>query len=294
MLDIRHFHVVFTLPAELRPLAAFAPRVVYNTLLRATARTLLGFGKSHLGGTLGATLVLHTWTRDLRLHPHVHAIVTSGALSADGQWLAAHDKFLFPVRALGVVLRAKMLAALAKAYRDRAFDGFADFADPLGFDHLMQRAAKAPYWYVFAKPSFEHGRDVVGYLGRYTHRVGISNSRLLAYSLHKVTFRTKNGHTKTLAPVEFLRRFVAHVLPDGLHKIRHLGLYASACRKRRQRARACLGGTVCPRTTPLDWRAKLLALTGRDPGICPRCGGPLFTITVIVARARDPPSGAPA
>jgi hypothetical protein len=285
MLDTRHFHVVFTLPAELRPLAAFAPRAVYDALFHAVGRTLVELGRRRFSATVGATLVLHTWTRDLRLHPHVHAIVTAGGLSAEGRWCGAHRKFLFPVRALGQVFRAKMLAELHRAQQAHAFDRFSDFADPEGFSRLMQRAASPP-WNVYAKPSFAHGRHVLAYLGRYTHRVGISNSRLLTASAHKVTFRTKHGLTETLTPVEFLRRFVQHVLPDGLHKIRHVGLYASAQGKRREQARACLGGGV--RSAPrLDWRAQLAALTGRDPAICPRCGGPL--VTIAVARCRDPP-----
>jgi len=288
MLDTRHFHVVFTLPAQLRPLAAFAPRVVYDALFRAAGRTLVAFGRRRFKAIVGATLVLHTWTRELRLHPHVHAIVTAGGLSADGCWRAAHRKFLFPVGPLRQVFRAKMLAELAKAHRAHAFDRFGDFTDPEGFSRLMQRACRQP-WHVYAKPSFAHGRHVLAYLGRYTHRVGISNSRLLAASAHKVSFRTKHGRTETIAPVEFLRRFVAHVLPDGLHKIRHIALYASACVEPLEQARACLDGARCRRTQP-DWRAQLLTLTGRDVGICPRCGGPL--ITIAVARCRDPPQQA--
>jgi hypothetical protein len=285
MLDTRHFHVVFTLPAELRPLTAFAPRAVYDALLRATARTLLSFGRRRFKATLGATLVLHTWTRDLRFHPHVHAIVTAGGLSGDGRWHRAARKFLFPVRTLARVFRAKMFAELARAHRARAFDGFDDLADPQGFDRLMQGAARQA-WNVYAKPSFAHGRHVLAYLGRYTHRVGISNSRLLVASQQKITFRTKHGRTATVTPLEFLRRFVAHVLPEGLHKIRHVGLYASACAEQREVARTCIGGARCPRTQP-DWRAQLLALTGRDLAHCPRCGAPL--ITEVIARCRDPP-----
>jgi Putative transposase/Transposase zinc-binding domain len=291
MLDTGHFHVVFTLPAELRPLAAFAPRTVYDALFRAAARTLVAFGRRRFQATVGATLVLHTWTRELRFHPHVHAIVTAGGLSADGLWRGAHRKFLFPVRALGKVLRAKMLAELAKAYRTHAFDGFDDFADPEGFSHLMQRTCRQR-WNTYAKPSFAHGRHVLAYLGRYTHRVGISNSRLLAISHHKVTFRTKHGRTETVAPVEFLRRFVTHVLPDGMHKIRHVGLYASACGERREQARASLGADRHRARTRPHWRAQLLSLTGRDVATCPRCGGPL--VTVAVTRCRDPPTQAAA
>jgi len=289
MLDTRHFHVVFTVPAELRPLAAFAPRVLYGALFAAAQRTLLEFGRRRLQATLGATLVLHTWTRELHFHPHIHAIVTAGGWSTHhAGWRATHRRFLFPVVAMARVFRAKMLHELHEAYRAHAFDGFDDFVDPEGFARLMQRAAK-PSWNVYAKAPFAKGRHVIAYLGRYTHRVGIANSRLLAVSEHAITFRTKNGRTQTLDPVEFLRRFVRHVLPDGLHKIRHVGLYAPAAATRREQARAFLGPPA-RRKPPLDWRARLAALTGRDLGTCPRCGGPMASVPI--ARCRDPPPAA--
>ncbi len=289
MLDLRHFHVVFTLPAELRPLAAFAPRVVYDALMRAAHRTLLAFGKTRLRARIGATLVLHTWTRKLEFHPHVHAIVTGGGLSDDGtHWRAAPRRFLFPVHAMGQVLRGKLMTALGRAYAAGAFAGFEPFADPEGFVRLMARVAKRS-WNVYAKAPLRKGRHVLDYLGRYTHRVGIANSRLLAVSSHRVTFRTKGRATETVTPVEFLRRFVQHVLPDGLHKIRHVGLYASAASALRDRVRARLGASPrAPRSN--CWRDRLLQLTGRDPSRCLRCGGPL--VTLLVAPCRDPPARA--
>jgi len=286
MLDVPHFHVVFTLPAELRPLAAFAPRVVYGALMRVAQQTLLGFGRTRLRGPIGATLVLHTWTRTLQFHPHVHAIVTAGALSADGaRWHTAPRRYLFPVHAMGRVLRGKLMTALGRAYADGAFAGFDDFVDPQGFARLMARLPKRS-WNVYAKAPFKKGRHVLDYLGRYTHRVGIANSRLLSVSPHKVTFRTKGQATETLPPVAFLRRFVQHVLPDGLHKIRHVGLYASATARLRETARLHLGARArSPR--PSSWRKRFLQLTGREPSRCPRCGGPL--VTLGVAPSRDPP-----
>jgi hypothetical protein len=233
MLDVRHFHVVFTLPAELRPPAAFAPRALFAALFHAAERTLLEMAQQRFQATLGATIVLHTWTRELVFHPHVHAIVTGGGLSSDAaSWRPASRRFLFPVKAMGRVFRGKMLHALHQAYRARAFRGFDAFDDPEGFTRLMQRAAK-PSWNVYAKPPFAKGKHVLAYLGRYTHRVGIANSRLLHLSDNAVLFRTKGDATKTLSPVEFLRRLVQHVLPDRLHKIRHIGLYAESTGPRR-------------------------------------------------------------
>lgn len=291
MVDVRHFHVVFTLPSELRPLAAFAPRIVYDALLQVVGRTLLDFGRSRLSATLGATLVLHTWTRELHLHPHVHAIVTGGGLSLDGRrWVAAQRGYLFPVKAMSRVLCGKMMTALSDAYRRGDFAGFDDFRDPEGFDRLMRSVAKLS-WNVYAKPSFEKASHVVRYLGSYTHRVGIANSRLLAVDGEHVTFRTRGTGTETLSPVAFLMRFVQHVLPDGFHKIRHVGLYASVDK----RARALrLLGVVHDRAPMRTWQQRLAELTGRDVRVCPCCLSPMVSLPLPDALARAPPGGAAA
>lgn len=286
MLDVRHFHVVFTLPSELRPLARRAPRVVFEALFHAAQRTLLEFGQSRLHATVGATLVLHTWTRKLEFHPHVHAIVTAGGLSADGErWRPASRRFLFSVEAMGKVFRGKMMTALGRAYDDGAFAPLRNLHDPQAFAAWMARLPKR--WNVYAKAPFKMGRHVLAYLGRYTHRVGIANSRLLAVSERAVTFRTKGHATETLTPVDFLRRFVQHVLPDGLHKIRHVGLYATASAARRELARERLGHTV-RRLPRQDWRQQLARLTGRNIAVCTLCGGRL--VTLIVPACRDPPT----
>jgi hypothetical protein len=284
MLDTTHFHVVFTLPAELRPLAAFAPRVIFEALFASAGRTLLAFGTRQLKATIGATLVLHTWTRDLRFHPHIHAIVTAGGLSLDGlRWCKAQRDFLFPVKAMGRVLRGKMIDALKREYRKGAFATFDDFDDPEAFARLVRTIAKRS-WNVYAKKTFAKGEHVIGYLGRYTHRVGIANSRIIASRNDVVAFRTKGGNVETLSPVAFLRRFVQHVLPDGFHKIRHIGLYAS--KDKRALAHAKLG-TRLPVARCSSWREHLLELTGRDVTLCPRCLAPLRAVPLAVAR--DPP-----
>jgi len=286
MLDVRYFHVVFTLPAELRPLAAFAPRVVYDALFQAAARTLLEFGERRLSAKLGATLILHTWTRDLRFHPHVHAIVTGGGLALDAsRWCTGHRRFLFPVKAMGRVLRGKMSQTLREAYRKGEFARFDDFLDPEGFDRLLARIA-TKNWNVYAKPSFDKGDHVLKYLGRYTHRVGLANSRLLDVTSSSITFRTKGEATATLSPVQFLRRFVQHVLPTGYHKIRHVGLHASD--SLRDRARL-LSGTQLVVSPPLSWRERLEKLTGRDLATCPRCSGLLAPIAIPTPQSRAPP-----
>ena len=301
LLPVRHFHVVFTLPSELRGLSKFRPRELYDALFAAAAETLLELGESRLSAKLGVTMVLHTWTRDLRLHPHVHAILTAGGLGIeDGRWKPSNNKYLFPVHAMGALLRGKMMAALHRLHARGVFSDFDDFADPEGFDRLTARLARAS-WVVYAKRPFRDARFVLRYLGRYTHRVAISNSRIIAMTDDAVTFRTKDSQTATLTPVEFLRRFVQHVLPDGLHKIRHYGLYAgSHVQGALGTARAML---ATPAPSPVQaaevelsspvatasWADLLRAVTGRDAERCPRCGGRLEHLPVVAsARAPSP------
>jgi len=244
-----------------------------------------------LHATLGITLVLHTWTRKLEFHPHVHGLVTAGGLLEDQSgWKAASETYLFPIDAMRVVFRAKMLAAIAKLYESGRFASFDDFADPERFDRLMGRIAQKK-WVVYAKKPFREVRHVLQYLGRYTHRVAISNGRLVDVTQTTVAFRTKEGKVTTLEPVEFLRRFVQHVLPDGFHKIRHYGLYSAAASKQvLEVARACLGLTTAhpPTSAVMSWIERLRALTGCDVSRCPRCHGPLARVPL--ARQQAPPS----
>ncbi|HYU09720.1 MAG TPA: IS91 family transposase [Gemmatimonadales bacterium] len=298
LLPVHHFHVVFTLPSELRGLAKFRPRELYDALFAAAAETLLKLGRTRLSAKLGVTMVLHTWTRDLRLHPHVHAIVTAGGLGIEGEgWRPSSQKYLFPVQVMGALLRGKMMDALRRLHARGVFSRFDDFADPEGFDSLMGRLAKID-WLVHVKKPFRDARFVLRYLGRYTHRVAISNSRLVAVTDDVVTFRTKDGKTATLGPVEFLRRFVQHVLPDGLHKIRHFGLYAGThAHGALLVARTALSTSAAAAVQPLggenstataSWSQLLCLLTGRDPDRCPRCGERLEHVPVVPS-ARAPP-----
>ena len=281
LVDAPHFHVVFTLPTELRPLAYFAPTTVYALLFATAAATLCAFGERHLRATIGATMVLHTWTKDLRYHPHVHAIVTAGGLRPDGTWVPAHKRFLFSVKAMSRVFRGKMRDALRRAHRERAFLGFRAFRDPEAFDQLLNRLG-AKSWYVYAKPSFSRAKYVVEYLGRYTHRVALSNSRILDLSDDRVVIRTRGDGRAPMTPVECLRRFVRHVLPKRFHKIRHFGIYAGACRSARANTPA---PTAAP--SPIDFRERLARLTGRDITRCPRCGAPL--VSHYLPPSRGPP-----
>ena len=295
LLPVKHFHVVFTLPGRLRPLAKARPRAIYNALLAAASSTLADLAHSRLeGARLGVTMVLHTWTRDLRFHPHVHAIVTAGGLADDDlRWVASSPKYLFPVKVMGALLRGKMIAALRDLHRSGAFDGLDSLAEPGAFDHLMAAVARSS-WVVYAKKPFRHAEHVTAYLGRYTHRVAIANSRLVNVTGEAVTFRTKDGKTVTLPPVAFLRRFVLHVLPEGFHKIRHYGLYCSALARpggKLDLARRLLApdDASSPPDVEREWVDLLFVLTGRDVSCCPRCGGPVLRVLVPPSSRGPPP-----
>lgn len=283
LLPVHYFHVVFTLPAELRKVARRNQRAVYKLLFEAVSETLtrLGDDPDRLGAQLGFTAILHTWTRELDFHPHVHCVVTGGGLKRDGtRWVAAKRKFLFPVQVMSRLFRGLFLDALRREHRkgEIHLDGI---DEKELFDDLY-----AKEWVVYAKPPFGGSEQVFKYLGRYTHRVGISNQRLISLDSDGVTFATKNGRTITLAPEEFIRRFLLHVLPSGFVKIRHYGLWASGnATTRLTTARRLLDGKppVAPSPTEstkeadplieeIDWQKRLLLLTGIDVTRCPRCG----------------------
>ena len=215
IIPTKYFHVVFTLPQELRSLARKNPKKMYDLLLESAARTLLDFGRSRLHAELGVTTVLHTWTRDLRFHPHAHCIVTGGGLDDDGHWIPARSRFLFPVKAMSIVFRGKLLDGLAELYKDQALlleGNCADLAVATSFAQLMDQLYRKK-WVVYAKQPFGGPEQVFSYLGRYTHRVGLSNQRLVSFDGDDVCFRTKHGKTTTIPAIEFVRRFLLHVLP---------------------------------------------------------------------------------
>lgn len=288
LLSVGHFHLVFTLPSELRELTRACPKPLYGALFEAASETLQELAASRLKATLGVTMVLHTWTRKLHFHPHLHALVTAGGLKQDRSgWQSSPPRYLFPTRVMGALLRGKMMAALHRLYDEGALQGFDDFADPQAFDRLMIAIARKQ-WLVYAKKPFRKVTHVLEYLGRYTHRVGISNSRLRKVTSTHVTFSTKNGELETVPCVEFLRRFVQHVLPHGFHKIRHYGLYAAACSESLQQAHALLATARPVRTPKVPWATRLLEFTGRDIKHCPHCGEPMQS--VVISRERAPPA----
>jgi hypothetical protein len=278
LLPIPYFHVVFTLPHALNALAQGNPRVIYRLLFRAAADTLLTFGRDprHLGGTIGVTAILHTWSQTLSQHLHVHCLVTGGALSRDrARWIRGRATFLFPVEALSVVFRAKYLAGLHHAFQagDLTFAaGTTPLADAARFAALLAQLRATP-WVVYAKRPFGGPAQVLTYLGRYTHRIAISNARLVSLVDGVVRFRWKDyadrGHTKimALAVDEFLRRFLLHVLPRGFVRIRHFGLLANAQRRVTIASARQLLGTTIPTTSSDDD----IRSTDADRTRCPIC-----------------------
>jgi len=292
-LAVHYFHVVFTLPSELGAVAMRSREAVFDMLFASASQTLLALGRDpkRLGGELGVTMVLHTWTRELHFHPHVHAIVTGGGLSDDdARWMPARKDFLFPVRVMGALFRGKMLAALERAHAR----GHIDLA---GVD---LRTLRSRSWVVYAKRPFGGPEQVIRYLGRYTHRVGISNQRLVSMDERGVTFRTKDGNAVTIAGREMLARFVQHVLPPHFVKIRHYGLHAASHAKTRlevARQRIAPAAATPERVAAseevADWRELLLRLSGVDMRRCPACHQLALVRTALPdARCRAPPEAA--
>jgi hypothetical protein len=290
VLPTHYFHVVFTLPSSLRPLVRYNRELLFDLLFATSARTLLDLGEDpkRLGGQLGITSVLHTWTRELTFHPHVHCIVTGGGLApAQDHWVPARKKHLFPVSVLRLLFRGKFLDGLRRAHErgQLVLEGpCAPLADPATFSALIDSLYRTK-WVVYCKAPFGGPEQVFRYLGRYTHRVGISNQRLQAFDERGVRFATKGGKSITLAPADFIGRFLQHVLPAGFVKIRHFGLHASGNAKTRlviarellEKARATTPSSqaapAAPNGSPRTWQDILRALTGIDADTCPRCGG---------------------
>jgi len=284
LLPVEYFHVVFTLPHALNPLAQGNPRVLYTLLFQAARETLATFGEDprHLGGELGGIAILHTWGQTLEQHLHLHCVVPGGALTRDGtQWRPAKPGFLFPVRALARVFRGKYLAGLRQAL-DRGALRFAGsvagLAEPAAFRQFLA-TLRAHDWVVYAKPPFGGPAQVLDYLGRYTHRVAISNERLVSVADGQVRFLWKDyAHANRVKPMtlsadEFLRRFLLHVLPGGFVRIRHFGFLANRGHTAKlARCWALLAANPpAPPAAPESVATLMFRLTGVDIGECPVC-----------------------
>ena len=299
LLPVGYFHVVFTLPAEVADIAFHNKALVYDLLFRAASETMLTIAADprHLGARIGITAVLHTWGSAMTHHPHVHMIVPGGGIAPGGErWISSRPAFLLPVRVLGALFRRLFLTRLMALYdagRLAFFGSMAHLAERRAFLRHLSPVRKKR-WVVYAKAPFAGPEAVLAYLARYTHRVAISNSRLIAFDTGSVTFGYKDyrrsgtdrRQVMTLAADEFIRRFLLHVLPRGFHRIRHYGLLAASSRK-----------------TSLDLARKLLAvaLPAEDDAaeepvdsrpLCPCCGGHMVVIETFERghQPRGPPS----
>jgi hypothetical protein len=294
LLPVDYYHLVFTLPAPIRDIAWYNKAVVYGLLFKAAAETLLTIAADpkHLGAHIGATLVLHTWGSAMTHHPHVHGIVPGGGLSLDGErWVACRPGFFLPVRVLSQLFRRLFLEQLSDAHRAgklRFFGEHQALAETKSFSHWLKPLRQCT-WVVYAKRPFAGPDAVLAYLSRYTHRVAIANSRLIAMDEQGITFKWKDYRAKeryrhktmTLAPEEFMRRFLLHVLPSGFHRIRHYGLIANTTRKDNlARARELLMGEKTDKPTDAETKGAN-TVDGSDesvPYVCPDCGAPMIII----------------
>jgi hypothetical protein len=290
LLPVPYFHVVFTVPVPIAAIALQNKAVVYDLLFKAAADTIrmIAADPKHLGAETGMIAILHTWGQTLTHHPHIHCLVPGGGLASDGRWVGCRPGFFLPVRVLSRLYRRLFLEHLQTAFDTGDLMFFGDLApliEPAAFaEHL--KPMRRVEWVVYAKRPFAGPQKVLDYLGRYTHRVAIANSRLLACENGQVRFRWKDYRAQnkskamTLDAAEFIRRFLVHVLPKNFRRIRHFGFLANACRAAKlPRIRAVLDASEPPKTVePSDYRERYAAVTGHRLDICPICGGRMIDL----------------
>ena len=285
LLPAPYFHSVFTLPHKLNPVMLCNKKVMLPILFKAVSETLLGFGakpENGLGGKIGFISILHTWDQLLNDHFHLHCLVPGGALADDrNQWNGCVNDYLFPIQTLSAVFRGKFMHYLKKAYEDNEliFPGSTQSIGTAGGFRALLNSCYACNWVVDIRDPIEQPEYVLEYLARYTHRVAISNHRILSLQDGKVTFAYKNrdsgqSEPTTINAVEFIRRFLLHVLPKGFMRIRHYGLFANRCKGENvRRCRELLGlSRELPEAVNRSVQEMMLKLTGKDITLCPCCG----------------------
>ena len=297
LLQVPYFHVVFTVPEDIAAIAYQNKEVVYGILFQATAETLktIAADPKHLGAEIGFFAVLHTWGQSLQFHPHLHCVVPGGGLSPDGQrWVSCRPNFFLPVRVLSHLFRRLFLQSLQQAFDSgklQFFNALESLRERRTFLQLVNRM-KACEWVVYAKSPFAGPQQVLDYVGRYTHRVAISNHRLLDIENHQVRFEWKDYRdggqvkTMTLSADEFIRRFLLHVLPDGLQRIRYYGFLGNRHRKEKLELCRRLLGMPAPAEptdpTVKDYRDRYEQLTGDSLHQCPQCKqGRMLVIEIL-------------
>ena len=285
LLDVPYFHVVFTVPAEIEAIAFQNQTVVYDILFRAASETLraIAADPKHLGAEIGFLAVLHTWGQNLLHHPHLHCLVPGGGIAPDGKsWIACRRGFFLPVRVLSRMFRGLFLHYLDKAFAAGELNFFSahrHLHEPAAFRRYLAPACRAE-WVIYAKRPFAGPAQVLDYVGRYTHRVAISNNRLVSMADGKVRFRWKDyrdGNRQKIMALdggEFVRRFLVHVLPDGFHRIRYYGFLGNCHRARKLALCRELLGMASPASAadaPADYRDRFETLTGQSLRACPHC-----------------------
>ena len=304
LLPIQYFHVVFTIPSEFNPIVIMNQKVMYDLLFRSVSETLteLSNDPKHLGARIGFISILHTWGQNLMDHPHVHCVVTGGGLSTDNDsWISCRKNFFIPVRVMSALFRGKFLDHLKNSFDDLIFPGAISHLGKQQDFEVFRRRFYSKKWVVYCKPPFNGAEGVLEYLGRYTHRIAISNNRILEVQDGKVSFLWRDyadGDKKKVMPLqvnEFIRRFLLHVLPNRYVRLRHYGLLAN--RKRKDNISLCREflGTCKAVTKEKDeaesWQEQLLRICGIDVTTCPVCKkGKMLRVAVLSpARCNDPP-----
>ena len=286
LLPVGYFHLVFTLPHEFNRLILTHKKILLTLLFKAVSETLLEFGQRRLGGTMGIIAVLHTWDQTLKDHFHLHCLIPAGALSLDHRrWIGARPNFLFPVAALSQVFRGKFLAFLQQACAKGKI--------PPAYTEI--KAARQKSWVVYAKKPFGSPQTVLDYLGRYTHRVALSNDRILSLENGQVTFTYRDRKDKdrlksrTLDAHEFIRRFLLHVLPDGFMRIRHFGFLANRCKKQTlaQCRKLLKLDRALPEIPKESAKDVLLRITGIDLSRCPSCRQGTMIVVAELPRTKS-------
>lgn len=302
LLPIEYFHVVFTIPSELNPLAIINQKVMYNLLFRSASETLIELANDpkHLGARIGFIAILHTWGQNLMDHPHIHCVVTGGGLS-ENHWVSSRKGFFIPVKVMSALFRGKFLDYLKNSFAAGELifpGGISHLQDPADFE-IFRRRFYHKKWVVYCKPPFAGLNGVLQYLGRYTHRIAISNNRILSFNDKEVSFRWRDyadgdkQKVMTLKADEFIRRFLLHALPNRYVRIRHFGILAN--RRRKENIALCRKLLGTSRTTVKEtketWQQQLLRITGIDVTSCPVCKtGRMVTIDVLLpSRCNSPP-----
>ncbi len=303
LLPVRYFHIVFTIPSELNRLALVNQKCLYDILFKAASESLLMLAKDqkYLNADTGLVAVLHTWGQNLMEHPHLHTIVPAGGWNETTQyWKASRSKFFIPVKVISAVFRGKFLSLLKQAY----FQGLLKFEGeikPLGLKNNFKQLLDTLYgksWVVYAKKPFKNANHIVAYLGRYSHRVAIGNSRILGIEDNQIIFKWKDykDHSKQkimrLAATEFIRRFLLHILPKGFCKIRYFGIFSSRSRKTAlTKCRKVLGYSFRKsRFANLSWKQSLKLVSGIDVSICPVCKKGNMIMIADFKNYRGPPT----